>query len=171
MKKYPRFELRTPASIASILSLDHQSKIVKVSTNQYKFHSELPRTVILAGPFYWFGRFVPSTGILTWTDLWRLYLSSFGGPMSKYLELLQGSQFRILVVKFIVFSCWHPWETRFKSGFHSSCWDLICGIWSWGVASSFWNYVIQISIRQVHFQNIYSQLWIVKLFGENIYSS
>ncbi len=28
-------------------------------------------TVILAGHFYWFGRFVPSTGILTWTALWE----------------------------------------------------------------------------------------------------
>ncbi len=44
-----------------------------------------------------------------------------------------------------------------------------CGIWSWGVASSFWNHVIQISFRQVHFQDIYSQLWIVKIFSENIY--
>ncbi len=29
----------------------------------------LPRTVILAGHFYWFGRFVPSTEIFTWTAL------------------------------------------------------------------------------------------------------
>ena len=47
--------------------------------------------------------------------------------------------------------------------------NFICGIWSWGVASSFWNHVIQISIRQVHFQDISSQLWIVKIFSENIY--
>ncbi len=46
--------------------------------------------------------------------------------------------------------------------------NFICGIWSWGVASSFWNHVIQISIRQVHFQDIYFQLWIVKIFSENI---
>ncbi len=37
------------------------------------------------------------------------------------------------------------------------------------MASSFWNHVIQISIRQVHFQDKYSQLWIVKIFTENIY--
>ncbi len=71
--------------------------------------------------------------------------------------------------KFNIFSCWHPWETRFKSGFHSSFWDFICGIWNWGMASSFWNHVIQISIRQVHFQHIYTQLWIVKIFSENFY--
>ncbi len=89
--------------------------------------------------------------------------------MSKYLVLMQESWVQNPGVKFNIFSCWHPWETRFKSGFHSSFWDLICGIWSWGKASSFWNYVIQISIRQVHFQDKYSQLWIVKIFSENIY--
>jgi hypothetical protein len=30
---------------------------------------ELPRTVILAGHFYWFGRYVLSTGILPFTAL------------------------------------------------------------------------------------------------------
>ncbi len=45
----------------------------------------------------------------------------------------------------------------------------MCGIWDRGMASSFWNQVIQISIRQVHFQDLYSQLWIVKIFSENIY--
>ncbi len=70
---------------------------------------------------------------------------------------------------FEYFLCWHPRETRFKPGFHSSFWDFICGIWNWGMASSFWNHVIQISIRQVHFQDIYSQLWIVKIFTNNIY--
>ncbi len=89
--------------------------------------------------------------------------------MSKYIQLLQGSWVRILCVNFNIFSCWHPWETRFKSGFHSSFWDFIYGIWYWGMASSFWNHVIQISIRQVHFQDIYSQLWIIEIFTENIY--
>ncbi len=40
--------------------------------------------------------------------------------------------------------------------------NFICGIWNWGMASSFWNHVIQTSIRQVQFQDIYSQMWIVK---------
>jgi hypothetical protein len=143
-------------------------QIAKVPTYQYKFHSEIQRT-LSCGHFYWFGRFVPSTGIFTWTALWGFYVSGFGGPMAKYLQLLQGSWVQILGVNFNMFSCWHPWETRFKSGFHSSFWDFICGIWKWGMASSFWNHVIQISIRQVHFQDTYSQLWIVKIFNENIY--
>ena len=108
---------------------------------------------------------------------WDLYINSFveilsicfGGPLSKYLQLLQRSWVQILGVNCNIFSCWHPWETRFKSGFHSSFWDFKCRIWKWGMASSFWNHVIQISIRQVHFQGIHSQLWIVKIFSENIY--
>jgi hypothetical protein len=115
---------------------------------------------------YWFGRFVPSTGIFTSTALWKLYVSGFDSPISKYLQLMQGSWVRILCVNFITFSSWHPW---FKSGFHSSFWDFIFGIWKWGMASSFWNHVIQISMRQVHYQDIYSQLWIVKIFTDNIY--
>jgi hypothetical protein len=53
--------------------------------------SELPRTVILAGHFYWFGRFVLSTGILTWIALWGHYVSSFDGSVAKYWLLMQGS--------------------------------------------------------------------------------
>ncbi len=112
-----------------------------------------------------FGRFVPSTGVFTWTALWGFYVSGFDGPMSKNLLLMQG----VPGWKCIIFSCWHPWETRFKSGFHNFFWDFICGIWNWGMASSFWNHGIQISIRQVHFQDLYFQLWIVKIFSEYIY--
>ena len=65
----------------------------------------------------------------------------------------RGRGVQILGEKFDIFSCWHPWETRFKSDFHSSFWDFICEIWKWGMASSFWNHAIQISIRQVHFQD------------------
>ncbi len=93
-----------------------------------------------------FGRFVPSTGVFKSGALWGLYVTGFDGPMSKYFPLMQWSWVRILDVKFIIFSCQHPWETRFKSGFHSSFWDFISGIWNWGMASSFWNHVIQISI-------------------------
>ncbi len=35
---------------------------------------------------------------------------------------------------------------------------FICGILNWGMATSFWNYMIQISIRLMNFQNIYSRL-------------
>ncbi len=38
------------------------------------------------------------------------------------------------------------------------------------MANSFWNHVIQISSRQMYFQDIYSNLWKVKVFIGNIYS-
>jgi hypothetical protein len=47
---------------------------------------------------------------------------------------------------------------------------FICGILNWGVANSFWNHVLQISSRQMYFQDIYSNLWKVKVFSGNIYS-
>ena len=46
----------------------------------------------------------------------------------------------------------------------------ICGILNRGVANSFWNHVIQISSIQMYFQDIYSNLWKVKIFTGNIYS-
>jgi hypothetical protein len=98
-----------------------------------------------------------------------MYLALKVQCQDTYVFLMQGSPVQILGVKYNIFSCWHPWETRFKSGFHRSFWDFICGIWNSGLASSFWNHVIQISSRQVHFQDKYSQLWIVKIFTENIY--
>jgi hypothetical protein len=169
MKKtsHPGFELWTPAYEASIFSLDHQSwfRFPHINISSIQNYQGL----ILASHFYWFGRFVPWTGIFTWTALWETFVSGFCGPMSKYLQLMQGSWVQILGVNFNIFSCWHPWESRFKSGLYSSFWYFICGIWKWGMASSFWNHVIQISIRQVHFQDIYSQLWIEKIFTENIY--
>ncbi len=170
MKKtsQPGFELGTPAQVSSILSLDHQSRHIRVSHINISFIQNYQGRD-LAGHFHWFGRFEFSSGILTWTALWGLLVSGSGGPMAKFLQLLQGSRVRILGEIFYIFSCWHPWQTRFKSGFHSSFWDFICRIWKWVMASSFWNHVIQISIRQVHFHDKYSQLWIVKIFTENIY--
>ncbi len=47
-------------------------------------------------------------------------------------------------------------------------WNSYVGFWT-GVANSFWNYVIQISSRQMYFQDIYSNLWKVKVFSGNIY--
>ncbi len=38
------------------------------------------------------------------------------------------------------------------------------------MANSFWNHVIQISSREMYFQDIYSNLWKVKIFSANIYS-
>jgi hypothetical protein len=39
---------------------------------------------------YWSGRFVPSTGILTWTAVWGHYVSSFHGPGTKYFLVNAG---------------------------------------------------------------------------------
>jgi hypothetical protein len=44
------------------------------------------------------------------------------------------------------------------------------GIWDWDLTNSFWDHVIQISIRQMSFKYIFSQLWKVKIFCVNIYS-
>jgi hypothetical protein len=68
---HPGIELWTPAYVANILSLDHQSRnqmfpYIKFSSIQ-NYHG-----LILAGHFYWFGRIVPSTGILTCTALWEI---------------------------------------------------------------------------------------------------
>jgi hypothetical protein len=85
-KKFPGFELFTPANVASTLSLDHQSRYQRfphINIGSIQNYQGL----ILAGHFYWFGRFVPSTGIFTTPAVWELYVSGFGGPMSKYLQL------------------------------------------------------------------------------------
>ncbi len=48
---------------------------------------------------------------------------------------------------------------------------FLCGILNRGMANSFWNHVIQISSRQMQFQEIvYYNLWKVKIFSGNIYS-
>jgi hypothetical protein len=67
MKKisHPGFELWTPASI---LSLDHQNRyrrIPHINISSIQNYQGL----ILAGHFYWFGRFVPSNGIFTSTTV------------------------------------------------------------------------------------------------------
>ena len=71
MKKtsQPGFELGTPAQVAGILSLDYESTclcVPQINISSIQNYQGL----ILAGHFYWFGRFVPSTEIFTWTDLW-----------------------------------------------------------------------------------------------------
>ncbi len=52
----------------------------------------------------------------------------------------------------------------------NSFFKFIWGILNRGVANSFWNHLIEISSRQMYFQDIYSNLWKVKVFVGNIYS-
>jgi hypothetical protein len=75
-------------------------------------------------------------------------------------------------------SDWQEWQSLvvlngtniFLKGTNISFLKFICEIFNRGVANSFWNHVIQISSRQMYFQDIYSNLWKVKLFSGNIYS-
>jgi hypothetical protein len=96
--------------------------------------------------FYWFGRFVPSIGTLTWTALWGHFASSFGGPVTKYFFVMQGAWIQILGVRFKIFSWWHPWEPKFKSGFRNSFWDFIVLTeyheWLWKYMNDIWERVL-----------------------------
>ncbi len=58
----------------------------------------------------------------------------------------------------------------FLNGTNISFLKFICGILDRGVANSFWIHVIQISSRQMYFQDIFSNLWKVKVFFGNRYS-
>jgi hypothetical protein len=58
----------------------------------------------------------------------------------------------------------------FLNGTYISFLKFICGILNEVWLISFWNHVIQISSSQMYFQDIYSNLWKVKVFIGNIYS-
>ncbi len=58
----------------------------------------------------------------------------------------------------------------FLNGTNISFLKFICGILNRGMANSFWNQVIQISSKEMYFQDIYSNLWKVKIFSGIIYS-
>ena len=58
----------------------------------------------------------------------------------------------------------------FLNGTNISFLKFLFGILYRGVANSFWNHVIQISRRQMYFQDIYSNLWKVKVFIGNMFS-
>ncbi len=62
------------------------------------------------------------------------------------------------------------WTNIFRSRTIISFLKFICGILNQGMANSFWNHVIQISSKQICFQDIYFNLWKVKIFNGNIYS-
>ena len=50
---------------------------------------------------------------------------SIGGPVAKYLLVMQGGLSSNPVSYIDYFSCLHPWEPRFKSGFHNSFGDYV----------------------------------------------
>ncbi len=58
----------------------------------------------------------------------------------------------------------------FLNGTYISFLKFICENLNRGGANSFWNHVNQISSTQMYFQDIYSNLWKVKVFIGNIYS-
>ena len=75
-------------------------------------------------------------------------------------------------------SCRQEWQSLivlngtniFLNGTNISFLKFMYGILNRGMANSFWNHIIQISSRQMYFQDIYSNLWKVKIFSGNIYS-
>ncbi len=149
MKKtsHPGFELWTPADVVRIMSLDHQSRykcshmsiLVPFRTNKDSF---LPVT------FTGLADLFPQLG--SWLQQLCgnfMYLALVVQCLKTY-NCCKGSRVKILGETFYIFSCWHPWKTRFQSSFHISFWDFICGIKNWGMASFFWNHVIQISISK-----------------------
>ena len=73
----------------------------------------------------WFGTCVLSTEILTWTALLWFSASALMVQWQNTCMWCMGVRVQILVVMFTAFSLWHPWEPRFKSGFHNSFWDYV----------------------------------------------
>jgi hypothetical protein len=66
-------------------------------------------------------------------------------------------------------------STYFQLELHRWCLEFVISffkvhIWDWGLAYSFWDHVIHISIRRMNFQYIFSRLWKVKNFCGNIHS-
>ncbi len=75
---------------------------------------------------------------------------------------------KLVILSLGAFSKLEPQEEFLEM--HFSFLKFICGILNRGMANSFWNHVIQISIRLMYFKDIYSNLWKVKIFRGNIYS-
>ncbi len=121
-------------------------KKYKFHSGKSYFHSELPRTVILAGHFSWFGTCVLSTEILTCTALWEHSASALMVQWQNTCMRCRGAWVQIQVVMFTTFSLWHPWEPRFKSGIHNSFWDYVVPdripwmtleLYEWNLGTSF----------------------------------
>ena len=71
---------------------------------------------------------------------------SFDGPVAKYLHAVQGGLSSNPGCYVNNFSLWHPWEPRFKSGFHNSFWDYVVPdriswmtleLYKWNLGTSF----------------------------------
>ncbi len=58
---------------------------------------------------------------------------------------------------------------NFLKGTNISFLKFICGILNRGVANSFWNHAIQISSKQMYFQDINCNLRKAKVFSGNLY--
>jgi hypothetical protein len=123
IKLHPGFQHETPASVTSILSLDHQCQIHSIPTKLLMWRSQLREQICQISK----SDRQESLVVLNETniDLWKVLLSCIGGAVTKYLVLMQGTWVQLQSVKFNIFSWWHPWEPRFKSGSHNSFWDLV----------------------------------------------
>ncbi len=123
------------------------------------------RTSILAGHFYWFGRFVPLTRILTWTTLWGHYVTIFDGPVTKYLFVLQWAWARMWYLIFfhddilgslgsnLVFII--PFGiTLFLTEYHE---------WLWRYINEIWERVLAHSISGIHKSKIICSARFIKI--------
>ncbi len=117
-----RIRTRTPAKTVTILTLDHQSQLHRDPTKLLMLRSQLREQICQTSKSDWQEWVLGSS---EWNYYWNMEIFGicFDGPVTKYLLLMQGSWIQIQGVKF--FSWWHPWEPRFKSGFHNSFWDLV----------------------------------------------
>jgi hypothetical protein len=115
----------------------------------FKNDLELPRTVILASHFYWFGRYFLSTGILTLTALMVQWQNS--------CNWWRGPEFRSRGWSLFFFMM-TPLEPRFKSGFHNPFRDLVVHgkiswmpleIYKWNLGTKLANYFLGIHKFQI----------------------
>jgi hypothetical protein len=93
-----------------------------------------------------FGTCVLLTEILTWTAFWELSAWAVMVQWQNTCMWYRGAWVQIQVVMFTTFSLWHPWEPRFKSGFHNSFWDYVVPdripwmtleLYEWNLGTSF----------------------------------
>jgi hypothetical protein len=119
----PRFQTQNPCNICKYFDIgppepDTKSPPQSCLCEDPRWGKKSPKPVKVTGKN-------ESLVVLNRTniDMWEPFGICFDGPVTKYLLLMQGSQVQIQGVK--IFSWWHPWEPRLKSGFHNSFWDLV----------------------------------------------